>query len=57
MRCWGWMWEWTGTVRHLCDPEIGKALLGHAAERAAREAAEARIAELEALLRESGDGS
>ena len=38
----------------LCDPETGKALLGHAEERAAREAAESRV-EREFAAREAAE--
>ena len=49
------------TVEHdgalwICDPVTGQVLLGHAGEHAARKAAEARVTELEALVRELRGG-
>jgi len=43
-----------GEELYFLDPVTGRRLLGHREEGASRRAAEARVAELEALLRQSG---
>ena len=42
---------------YFVDPETGERLLNYREQDAARRAAEARVAELEALLRETGGAS
>ena len=47
------LWAKGGKMRFR-DPETGRDLLSHREEHAARQAAEARVAELEALIRKQG---